>query len=184
MSSTTPDISSISVQSTIDSFTSRIVSDDGNDSMNEALDATNGNTDKTPVIDANDRECDNADPEEREESSEKKRQKTFAVWLEFKEVTLSDGSKKRRILPTLTYGKFDMVKMREAAAHWILMHEHPFSIIEEEGFNMMQKRGMPELEKVSHNTIKKDCMQVYEAEKKKLKALLKIVSKISLTTDL
>ncbi|XP_022737224.1 zinc finger BED domain-containing protein RICESLEEPER 2-like [Durio zibethinus] len=122
MSSTTPDISSIPVQLTINSFTCRIVSDDGNDSMNEALDATNGNTDKTPVIDANDRECDNADPEECEEK--------------------------------------------------------------EEGFNMMQKRGMPEWEKVSRNTIKKDCMQVYEAEKKKLKALLKTVSKISLTTDL
>ncbi|XP_022715071.1 zinc finger BED domain-containing protein RICESLEEPER 4-like [Durio zibethinus] len=201
MSSTTPDISSIPVQPTINSFTSRIVSDDGNDSMNEALDATNGNTDKTPVIDANDRECDNADPEECEESNEKKRQKTSAVWLEFKEVTLSDGSKKEKsttndqlsavntcgdvqILPALTDGKFDMVKMREAAAHWILMHEHPFSIIEEEGFNMMQKRGMPEWEKVSRNTIKKDCMQVYEAEKKKLKALLKTISKISLTTDL
>ncbi|XP_022752294.1 zinc finger BED domain-containing protein RICESLEEPER 2-like [Durio zibethinus] len=89
-----------------------------------------------------------------------------------------------QILPALTDGKFDMVKMREAAAHWILMHEHPFSIIEEEGFNMMQKRGMSEWEKVSRNTIKKDCMQVYEAEKKKLKALLKTVSKISLTTDL
>ncbi|XP_022716285.1 zinc finger BED domain-containing protein RICESLEEPER 2-like [Durio zibethinus] len=235
MSSTTPDISSIPVQPIINSFTSRIVSDDGNDSMNEALDATNGNTDKTPVIDANDRECDNADLEECEESNEKKRQKTSAVWLEFKEVILSDGSKKGecvhckkklaintsksttqfkrhlttyvkrkifqnqqqminfqlvntcgdvQILPALTDGKFDMVKMREAAAHWILMHEHPFSIIEEEGFNMMQKHEMPEWEKVSRNTIKKDCMQVYEAEKKKLKALLKTVSKISLTTDL
>ncbi|XP_022714612.1 zinc finger BED domain-containing protein RICESLEEPER 3-like [Durio zibethinus] len=112
MSSTTPNISSIPVQPTINSFTSRIMSDDGNDSMNEALDATNGNTDKTPVIDANDRECDNADPEECEEN-----------------------------------GKFDMVKMRETAAHWILMHEHPFSIIEEEGFNIMQKCGMPEWEK-------------------------------------
>ncbi|XP_022737223.1 zinc finger BED domain-containing protein RICESLEEPER 2-like [Durio zibethinus] len=97
MSSTTPDISSIPVQPTINSFTSRIVSDDGNDSMNEALDATNGNTDKTPVIDANDRECDNADPEKCEESNEKNRQKTSAVWLEFKEVTLSDGSKKKEL---------------------------------------------------------------------------------------
>ncbi|XP_022728849.1 zinc finger BED domain-containing protein RICESLEEPER 2-like [Durio zibethinus] len=204
MSSTTPDISSIPVQPTINSFTSRIVSDDGNDSMNEALDATNGNTDKTPVIDANDRECDNADPEECEKSNEKKRQKTSAVWLEFKEVTLSDGFKKGecvhckkklaintintcgdvQILPAFTDGKFDMAKMREAAAHWILMHEHPFSIIEEKDFNMMQKRGMPEWEKVSRNTIKKNCMQVYEAEKKKLKALLKTVNKISLTTDL
>ena len=64
------------------------------------------------------------------------------------------------------------------------MHEHPFSIMEEEGFNMMLKCGMLEWEKTSRNTIKKDCMQVYEAEKKKLKGLLKNINKISLTTDL
>lgn len=84
----------------------------------------------------------------------------------------------------LTDGRFDMKKMREGIAHWILMHEHPFSIVEEEGFNMMQKRGMIEWEKVSRTTIKKDCVQVYEAEKKKLKEQLKDVNKISLTTDL
>ncbi|XWS75697.1 hypothetical protein CRYUN_Cryun01aG0113900 [Craigia yunnanensis] len=77
-----------------------------------------------------------------------------------------------------------MEKMKKAAAHWILMHELPFSIMEEEGFNMMLKCGMLEWETTSRNTIKKDCMQVYEAETKKLKVLLKIVNKISLTTDL
>lgn len=40
-----------------------------------------------------------------------------------------------------------MCKMREAAANWILIQEHPFTIVEEEGFNMMQKRGMAEWEK-------------------------------------
>ncbi|WOK96158.1 zinc finger BED domain-containing protein RICESLEEPER 2-like [Canna indica] len=84
----------------------------------------------------------------------------------------------------LTDGRFDMKKMREGIAHWILMHEHPFSIVEEEGFNMMQKRRKIEWEKVSRTTIKKDCVQVYEAEKKKLKEQLKDVNKISLTTDL
>ncbi|KAH6805932.1 hypothetical protein C2S51_030763 [Perilla frutescens var. frutescens] len=49
----------------------------------------------------------------------------------------------------LTDGKFDMAKMRESVAHWILMHEHPFTIVEEEGFNMMQKRGIFEWQKVS-----------------------------------
>lgn len=88
------------------------------------------------------------------------------------------------ITPALTDGKFDMAKMREAMAHWILMHEHPFTIVEEEGFNMMQRRGMPMWEKVSRNTIKKDCEQVYEIEKKKLKSLLKGIGKISLTTDM
>ncbi|WOL07518.1 zinc finger BED domain-containing protein RICESLEEPER 2-like [Canna indica] len=47
----------------------------------------------------------------------------------------------------LTYGRFDMMKMKAGVAHWILMHEHPLSIVEEEGFNMMQKRGMIEWEK-------------------------------------
>ncbi|OMP08157.1 putative Zinc finger, BED-type [Corchorus olitorius] len=89
-----------------------------------------------------------------------------------------------QLQPALTNGKFDMAKMREEAAHWILMHEHPFSIVEEEGFNMMQKRGMPEWEKVSRVTIKKDCVQVYEVEKKKLKAFLRNVNKICLTTNL
>ena len=62
-------------------------------------------------------------------------------------------------------------------AHWILMHEHPFTVMEEEGFNMMQKRGMLKWEKIPRNTIKKYCIQVYEAEKKKLKESLKTVEK-------
>lgn len=81
-------------------------------------------------------------------------------------------------------GKFDMIRMREGAAHWVMMHEHPFSILEEEGFNLMQKRGMPEWKKISRQTCSTDCFKVYDIEKKKLKALLKGISKISLTTDL
>ncbi|XP_039138800.1 zinc finger BED domain-containing protein RICESLEEPER 2-like [Dioscorea cayenensis subsp. rotundata] len=81
-------------------------------------------------------------------------------------------------------GKLDMMKMRESVAHWILMHEHPFSVVEDEGFNMMQQRGMPQWEKFSRVTSKKDCMLVYENEKKKLFSLLKNVNKISLTIDM
>ncbi|OMP03692.1 putative Zinc finger, BED-type [Corchorus olitorius] len=89
-----------------------------------------------------------------------------------------------QLMPTLIDGKFDMGRMRESVAQWIMMHEHPFSIVEEEGFNMMQRRGMPEWEKVSRVTIKNDCMQIYETEKKRLVQLLKTVNKVSLTTDL
>ncbi|KAL0284897.1 UNVERIFIED_CONTAM: hypothetical protein Scaly_2836300 [Sesamum calycinum] len=46
--------------------------------------------------------------------------------------------------PSLYVGTFDMEKMKESVAHWIMMHEHPFSIVEEDGFNLMQRRGMPE----------------------------------------
>nr|KAJ0212044.1 hypothetical protein LSAT_V11C400164530 [Lactuca sativa] len=96
----------------------------------------------------------------------------------------SGCNQEKHVTPALTDGKFDMMKMRESVAHWILMHEHPFTIVEEEGFNMMQKRGMLEWENVSRVSIKKDCEKVFEIEKNKLKNLLKSISKISVTTDM
>ncbi|KAK9020082.1 hypothetical protein V6N11_054576 [Hibiscus sabdariffa] len=80
-------------------------------------------------------------------------------------------------------GKVDMLKMREAMAHWITMHDHPFSIVEEERFNLMMKRGMLQWTSVSRVTIRSDSFKVYEFEKLKLKVLLKKVDRISLTTD-
>ncbi|XP_071902795.1 zinc finger BED domain-containing protein RICESLEEPER 2-like [Coffea arabica] len=87
-------------------------------------------------------------------------------------------------IPPLHTGKFDMEKMREAAAHWIVMHEHPFTILEEEGLNIFLKRGMLEWQKIIRGVAKNDCVAVYELEKKKLKKKLRNVKKVSLTTDL
>ncbi|KAG6501116.1 hypothetical protein ZIOFF_040984 [Zingiber officinale] len=84
---------------------------------------------------------------------------------------------------TLHSGKFDMEQMREAAAYWIMMHEHPFTILDEEGFNLMIRRGMPEWQNISRTTCRADCMKIFEIEKKKLKKSLECVNKISLTTD-
>ena len=64
------------------------------------------------------------------------------------------------------------------------MHKRPFSIVEDEGSNMMQQKGMLQWEKFSRVTTKKDCMLVYENEKKILFSLLKNFRKISLTTDM
>nr|GMD88120.1 zinc finger BED domain-containing protein RICESLEEPER 2-like [Ipomoea batatas] len=47
-------------------------------------------------------------------------------------------------IPLLHLGKFDMELMRESAANWIMMLKHPFTILEEVGFNLMMKRGWPE----------------------------------------
>ncbi|GJT61665.1 zinc finger BED domain-containing protein RICESLEEPER 2-like protein [Tanacetum coccineum] len=88
------------------------------------------------------------------------------------------------VTPALVDVRFDMMKMRESMAHWILMHEHPFTIVEEEGFNMMQQRGMLQWERTSRASIKNDCVKVYEIEKKKLKNYLKGINKISVTTDM
>ncbi|KMT03829.1 hypothetical protein BVRB_8g189720 [Beta vulgaris subsp. vulgaris] len=96
----------------------------------------------------------------------------------------SAGKPNFRGVSALHNGKLDMLSMREGIANWIVMHEKPFSVVEEEGFNMMLKRGIPQWTSVSRHTIKTDAFKVYEAEKKKLKALLKDVDRISLTTDL
>ncbi|XP_031266691.1 zinc finger BED domain-containing protein RICESLEEPER 2-like [Pistacia vera] len=138
----------------------------------------------------------------------KKRPKTSAVWNEFKEVVLPDGSTKgecihckaklaitetksttqfaRHLKSCLKQidAKFDMNKMRELAANWVLMHEHPFTVVGEEGFNMMQKCGMPLWEKITRTALKQHCVTVYEIQKKKLVNLLKSINKISLTTDI
>ena len=70
--------------------------------------------------------------------------------------------------------------MREAVSHWVLMHEHPFSIVEEEGFNFMMGITNPQFERITCKALINDCMVVYENEKRKLKG----INKINLTTDL
>ena len=74
--------------------------------------------------------------------------------------------------------------MRKAISHWVLMHEHPFSIVEEEGFNFIMRITNPQFEHITRKALKNDCMVINENEKRKLKALLKGMNKISLTTDL
>ncbi|XP_047320425.1 zinc finger BED domain-containing protein RICESLEEPER 2-like [Impatiens glandulifera] len=79
-------------------------------------------------------------------------------------------------ISALYYGKFDMEQIGKAAAHWI-MNEHPFTILEEEGFNLMMKCGMPEWKKISRMTCREDCMKIYEMGKKRLKKSLECVNK-------
>ncbi|KAL4569983.1 hypothetical protein LXL04_025632 [Taraxacum kok-saghyz] len=80
-------------------------------------------------------------------------------------------------------GKYDANKMREATANWILSTEHPFTTVEDDMFVKMMRISNPMYERVSRVTAKEDCFNVYNHEKKKLKALTKAASKICLTTD-
>nr|GMD96962.1 zinc finger BED domain-containing protein RICESLEEPER 2-like [Ipomoea batatas] len=80
-------------------------------------------------------------------------------------------------IPPLHHGRVDMEVVRESIANWIMMHEHPFTLVEEAGFNVLMKRIMPEWKRISRSTIKSDCLKVYEIEKKKLKNNLESVSK-------
>ncbi|KAL0412949.1 UNVERIFIED_CONTAM: Zinc finger BED domain-containing protein RICESLEEPER 2 [Sesamum radiatum] len=85
--------------------------------------------------------------------------------------------------PALQDEQFNMKAMKESLAHWIMMHEKSFSVVEEEGFNLFCRRGMPEWREVSRTMARTYSVNVYEAEKKKLKNLLQKVNKISLTID-
>ncbi|KAJ9542380.1 hypothetical protein OSB04_028886 [Centaurea solstitialis] len=73
--------------------------------------------------------------------------------------------------------------MREAIANWVLGTEQPFTVVEEVLYVKMIKTAQSQFEKFSRATSRADCFKIYEHEKKKLKALTKAASKISLTTD-
>ncbi|GJT12801.1 core-2/I-branching beta-1,6-N-acetylglucosaminyltransferase family protein [Tanacetum coccineum] len=94
------------------------------------------------------------------------------------------SSNEPNLAPAIVNGKYDHIRMRESIAHWILMHEHSFSIVEEVGFDFMMKVGIPQWPGLSRTTVKNDCVRVYENQKKKLKDILKKVDSISLTTDI
>lgn len=85
------------------------------------------------------------------------------------------------VVPGIRYSN---EKMREIIASAIIVHEYPFSIVEDEVLMWAFQYANSEFQKVTRKTIRGDCLAIYEAEKKTLKAELKSVSKISLTTDM
>ena len=80
--------------------------------------------------------------------------------------------------------RYSNEKMREIIAKATMVHEYPFSIIEDEVWMCGFQYVNFEFSKVSRKTARSDCIKIYEAEKKNLKALLKGVSKISLSIDM
>nr|XP_025635829.1 zinc finger BED domain-containing protein RICESLEEPER 2-like [Arachis hypogaea] len=89
------------------------------------------------------------------------------------------------INPFVTPGaRYSQEKMRQIIATAIMIHEHPFSIVEDEVWMWGFQYANSEFHKISRKTARSDCLAIYEAEKKQLKALLQGVRKISLTTDM
>ncbi|TYH91901.1 hypothetical protein ES332_A13G144900v1 [Gossypium tomentosum] len=66
----------------------------------------------------------------------------------------------------------------------IMVHELPFAFTEYELFTLLMKTASPHYVRISHATAKADCWTSYEVEKKRLNGLLKIVDRISITTDM
>ncbi|XP_025635831.1 zinc finger BED domain-containing protein RICESLEEPER 2-like [Arachis hypogaea] len=89
------------------------------------------------------------------------------------------------INPFVTPGaRYSQEKMRQIIATAIMIHEHPFSIVEDEVWMWGFQYANSEFHKISRKTARSDCLAIYEAEKKQLKALLQGVRKISLTTNM
>ena len=71
--------------------------------------------------------------------------------------------------------KYDQDKVREVAFHMIMVHELSFVFVKDSTLNYHS---------ISRATVRKDCFSSYELEKKKILALLKNASRVSVTTDL
>nr|XP_025640728.1 zinc finger BED domain-containing protein RICESLEEPER 2-like [Arachis hypogaea] len=68
--------------------------------------------------------------------------------------------------------RYSQEKMRQIIATAIMVHEHLFSIIEDEVWMWGFQYANSESHEISHKTARSDCLAIYEAEKKQLKALL------------
>ncbi|XP_061359312.1 zinc finger BED domain-containing protein DAYSLEEPER-like [Gastrolobium bilobum] len=102
-----------------------------------------------------------------------------------KQSTISFQPTSSALNPFLTPGgKYSNLKMREIIATAIMVHKYPFSIVKDTVWMWAFKFANPDFEKVSRQTIKSDCMAIYQAEKKCLKAELMNVNRSSITTDM
>ncbi|PNX75711.1 HAT family dimerization domain-containing protein, partial [Trifolium pratense] len=87
--------------------------------------------------------------------------------------------------PFITPGaRYSNEKMREILATAIMVHEYPFSVVEDDILMWAFEYANPDFRKFSRKTTSSDCVALFENEKKELKKLLESVSKISLTTDM
>nr|GMD19267.1 zinc finger BED domain-containing protein RICESLEEPER 2-like [Ipomoea batatas] len=89
-----------------------------------------------------------------------------------------------KVLMVFKVGKYDQARIREVISHMIMVHELPFSFVEYDLFNIVMQTASPYYERISRTTTTKDCWSTYEIEKKRVQGLLKLVDKISITTDI
>ena len=80
--------------------------------------------------------------------------------------------------------KYFNERMREIIATDVIVHEYLFGIVDDEVWMWAFQYGNPDFQKVSHKTMRSNCLAIYNAKNNRLKASLKTVNKISLTTDM
>ncbi|KAL6536655.1 hypothetical protein OROMI_026236 [Orobanche minor] len=74
-------------------------------------------------------------------------------------------------------------RMTRLCAQFIILDEHPFSVVEGIGFRQMHEEAYPYWKIPKRKKMAKECLQVYVEEKKKLKDVLK-GRRVCLTTDI
>src|SRR3954469_23973665 len=75
--------------------------------------------------------------------------------------------------------------MRNKLVKWIVIKQHPFTIVEEEDFINFVYSLYPKAEIPSADTIKRDIMELYTTNIAKMQTVLQeLQSKISFTTDI
>ena len=79
---------------------------------------------------------------------------------------------------------FDQNVSINELALMIILHEYPFSIVDDIGFRKYSTSLQPLFKMVSRNTIKNDILSIYEKEREKSKHEIdKNQGRISITTD-
>ncbi|CAN6442326.1 unnamed protein product [Victoria cruziana] len=74
--------------------------------------------------------------------------------------------------------QFDLARM-------IILHDYPFSLVEHVGFRIFVNNLQPQFKMVSPNTVKADCLTIFEQEKEKLYEVLdKLPGRVSLTANM
>ncbi|XP_071906538.1 zinc finger BED domain-containing protein RICESLEEPER 2-like [Coffea arabica] len=87
-------------------------------------------------------------------------------------------------ITSITNFSYDHAKVRELAAHMVLVHEYPFSMLDHVVFNKFMKAASPFYKKINRQTVKEDCVTAFMLEKRRLRNILKGANRISITTDL
>ncbi|XP_073362074.1 zinc finger BED domain-containing protein RICESLEEPER 2-like [Aegilops tauschii subsp. strangulata] len=79
---------------------------------------------------------------------------------------------------------YEHTTMKELIAKMVVVHNYSFRMVEHEWFNIVMKYSNPLYQEIGRKAIRAECLRVFNKEKEILKAALKNVDHISLTTDM
>lgn len=77
---------------------------------------------------------------------------------------------------------YNVVEVKKAIAEFVILDEQPYKVVEGEGFKRLMTLILPNYELPSCITVARQCLQIYQEEKKTLKRLIKD-QHVCLTSD-